>query len=157
MIDIINDQIQAELTSAYIYLDISNYYIEENLDGFGNWFKKQAEEEVEHAEKFISYLHANNEKVNLKPIEAPKNTYKNHREPLVVQLEHEQLVTSLIYKILDLAIKEKDYRSQEFLKWYVNEQFEEEEQSQDLLEKYDFCSREVAALLALDKELSKRD
>ena len=72
----INEQIIAELESAYIYLNIANYYVENGLAGFGAWFKKQAEEEVEHAEKFIDYLHSNGEKVVLTEIAAPKDKFK---------------------------------------------------------------------------------
>ena len=156
MITAINDQITAELESSYIYLNIANYYVEKGLCGFGTWFKKQAEEEVEHAEKFIDYLHANGAKVVLATITAPKDKFKDDRAPLLKQVEHEGLVTSLIYKLMDLAIEEKDYRTQEMLRWFVTEQAEEEAHSQELLDKYDYYGKDLAALMKLDKELGER-
>ncbi len=152
----INEQIIAELESSYIYLNIANYYVENGLAGFGAWFKKQAEEEVEHAEKFIDYLHSNGEKVVLTEIAAPKDKFKDDRAPLVKQVEHEEFVTSLIYKLMDLAIADKDYRTQEMLRWFISEQAEEEEHSHELLEKYDRYGKDLTALMHLDRELAQR-
>lgn len=156
MVSSINDQINAELVSAYIYLDIADYYVEKGMVGFGAWFKKQAKEEIEHAEKFIDYLHANGAKVVLADVTAPKDKYDDLRAPLVKQVEHEEYVTSLIYKLMDLAVKEKDYRTQELLRWFVQEQFEEEEHSHNLLDQYDLYGKDIAALMKLDKELGER-
>lgn len=156
MVKAINEQVIAELESSYIYLNIANYYVEKGLCGFGSWFKKQASEEVEHAEKFIDYLHSNGEKVVLADISAPKDKFKDDRSPLLKQVEHEELVTSLIYKLMDLAIEDKDYRTQEMLRWFVSEQAEEEEHSHELLDKYDRYGKDLTALMHLDKELAQR-
>lgn len=156
MVNLINEQIQAELESAYLYLAMSNYYTEKGFPGFGTWFKKQAEEEEEHAEKFIDYLHGNDEKVVLMDIKASKEEYKDLRTPLASQYAHEQVVTSMIYKLMDLAIEEKDYRTQEMLRWFVSEQYEEEETARTLLEQYDLYGTDLAALMKLDHELGER-
>lgn len=156
LIQLINEQIRAEYESAYIYLEIANYYEEQGWYGFAGWFNKQYKEEVEHAEKFIKYVHEQGYKVVLEDIRAPKNTYKDLREPLAKQLEHEELVTSLIYGLMDQAVADKDYRSQSFLKWYVDEQTEEEEHSHELIELYDRYSVDPIGMIKLDKKLGKR-
>lgn len=153
---LINEQINAELYSAYLYQDIANYYYAEKLIGFSKWFDKQAEEELEHAKKFIEYLRENGHAVVLKDVKAPKNAFKTIRDGLALQLTHEEAVTALIYKIMDQAVEDKDYRSQNFLKWYVDEQTEEEAHSHELLEKFDLYGSDVAILYKLDKELGER-
>lgn len=156
LVDLINKQITAEFESAYLYLGMSQYYEEKGFVGLGAWFLKQAKEENEHALKFIAYLNQEDKKVVLADIHAPKEVYKDLREPLVEQLKHEELVTSLIYGLVAQAEKDKDYRSISFLKWYVDEQTEEEEHSRILIEQYDFLKGDVAALLKWDHELGER-
>lgn len=155
--EMINKQINAEFESAYLYLGMSNYYIGRGFIGLGSWFATQAKEENEHAEKFIAYLNQEGHKVILSDIKAPKEEYGDLREPLVKQLAHEQGVTALIYALVNQAEKDKDYRSLSFLKWYVDEQTEEEAHSRDLILQYDFMKDDVAALLRWDKTLGKRD
>lgn len=156
LIKLINSQINAELYSAYIYADISNFYYEKGFTGFGHWFKIQAHEEVGHAEKFIDYLHDNSEVVELAKVEKPEFTYKTLKDPLVKQLEHEEFVTSLIYKLVDQAKKDNDYRSIDFLNWYVKEQFEEEMNARNLLEEFNFIEKDVAAIVKMNHELGER-
>lgn len=156
IVDLINEQIKAEMESAYLYLGMANYYSEEGLLGFTHWFDKQAKEEMEHAEKFIEYLRRNDEKVILFDVKAPAVSYTDRREPLAEQLKHEILVTSLIYKIMDAAVENKDYRTIEMLRWFVTEQEEEEENAKALLEEYDFCSKDNATLYALNNKLNQR-
>ncbi len=153
---LLNDQIRAEIESAYLYQDIANFYFEEKLVGFSKWFDKQAEEELEHAKKIIDYLRENGVKVVLKDIAAPKRTLKELRDGLVLQVKHEELVTSLIYKLMDQAIADKDYRSQSFLKWFVDEQTEEEGHSHELLEKFDLYGKDLSVLYKLDREFGER-
>ena len=156
LVALINKQITAEFESAYLYLGMSQYYEEEGFAGLGAWFFKQATEQNEHAVKFINYLNQEEKKVILEDIHAPKEVYKDLREPLVEQLKHEELVTSLIYALVEQAEKDKDYRSLSFLKWYVDEQTEEEEHSRLLIQQYDMLKGDVAALLKWDHELGER-
>lgn len=153
---LLNDQINKELYSAYMYLDISNYYGAMGLKGFASWFKKQAREEVEHADKFIEYLLEEGEKVQLKNIEVNKDLFKDIKGPLVKQLEHEKYVTSLIYNIYKEASNINDYRLLSFLNWFVDEQTEEERTAKDILDKFELLKDAKQALFILDNELAKR-
>lgn len=156
LVAMINEQINAELESAYIYLEITNYYRFKGMNGFANWFTKQYKEEMEHAEKFMHYLHQEGEQVVLKDVRAPKHEFKSDREPLELQLGHEELVTSLIYKLMDKALEEKDYRTESLLRWYVDEQTEEEEHARDLLEMYDVYAKDNIGLIRMDEKLAQR-
>lgn len=155
--ELIENQINKELWSAYLYLDVAEYYRSKGFDGLHKYFEAQAKEEVEHAEKFMEFLHDEDISFELKLIEGPKNHFKDLREPLVFQIEHEKVVTSLIYKIYDKAVEVKDHRVSEFLRWYINEQTEEEKTAKDLLDRYDLLSTSGGiGLLKFDKSL-KRD
>ena len=154
--DLINNQINKEMYSAYLYLNISNYYAEKGLNGFSSWFKAQANEELEHAMKFIDYLHGENESVCLEPIEAPKHEFKDFKEPLVLQLNHEKYVTSLINNIYRVTLEVHDYRTTNFLNWFINEQTEEERNSQDLLTQFELFAVDSKSVYQLDQKLSER-
>ena len=153
---LINEQIQKELYSSYLYLEMSNYYEAKGLKGFGHYFLVQAQEERDHAMYFREYLlHRNARVISLK-IDAPFGEYKDFREPLVLQIKHEQEVTKSIENILEVTIKEKDYGTQEFLQWFIKEQVEEESSAENLLDDYDFMKDDKAALVALDGHLRGR-
>lgn len=152
---LINEQINKEMYSSYLYLNIANYYSEKGLDGFASWFRKQATEELEHAMKFIDYMHEQGAKVVLETIEAPKHEFNDYKTPLVLQLEHEKYVTSLIYKIYAASLQANDYRTTLFLNWFVIEQQEEEKHSQDLITKFEFFATDSKGVYLLDKELSE--
>ncbi|MBR0173225.1 MAG: ferritin [Lachnospiraceae bacterium] len=154
---LLNDQIQKEFVSAYIYLDMANYYGEKNLDGFAHWFTKQAEEEMEHGMKIYNYMHDNGIKVTLKPIAAPSKKYKNASEPLAEALKHEQYVTSSIYAIVAAAEKAKDYRTLQFLDWFVAEQAEEEKDAGELIDKMALFGKTPEGLYLFDKDLAARE
>ena len=154
--DLINDQITKEFYSAYLYLDISNYFSEKGLDGFAHWYEVQAREEQEHAMKFYGYLHDNNEKVKLGAIDAPATAFKTIKSALDTAFKHEQYVTDLINKIYEAADKAKDYRTKNFLGWFIEEQCEEEKNAQELVDKYALFGDDKQALYLLDKELDKR-
>ena len=124
--NLINEQINKELYSAYLYLDFSNYYAAEGLEGFANWYYVQAQEERDHAMLMLKYLQNNGEKVSLKEIAKPDKKLDSHTAPLSEGLEHEKYVTSLIYAIYDAANQAKDFRTMQFLDWFVKEQGEEE-------------------------------
>ena len=153
---LLNEQVNKEWYSAYIYLDIYGYYADQNLDGFGNWFNVQAQEERDHAMLFIKYLLNNSEKVRLKDVKAPDFVYGNFREPLVTAFEHEKKVTASINDIYALAYSLKDFRTMQFLDWFVKEQGEEEKNSEDLVKKYDLFGSDPKGLYLLDAELAAR-
>lgn len=153
---LLEQQINKELYSAYLYLDISNYYYAKNLNGFGNWFKIQAQEEQDHALLFLTYLQNNGEAPKLAAIAAPDKTFSNFRDPLTAALEHEEYVTSLINAIYAEAIKANDFRTLQFLDWFVKEQGEEEKNTNDLLGRFDLFGSDLKSLYALDAELASR-
>ena len=153
---LLEQQINKELYSAYLSLDISNYYSAKNLNGFGNWFKIQAQEEQDHALLFLTYLQNNGEAPKLAAIAAPDKTFSNFRDPLAAALEHEEYVTSLINAIYAEAIKANDFRTLQFLDWFVKEQGEEEKNTNDLLGRFDLFGSDLKSLYALDAELASR-
>ena len=122
---LLEQQINKEFYSAYLYLDMSNYYYSKNLDGFGNWFKIQAQEERDHAMLFLTYLQNNGECPKLGAIDAPDKVYESFRDPLAASLVHEEYVTSLINAIYAEAMKANDFRTLQFLDWFVKEQGED--------------------------------
>ena len=124
--ELLNNQINKEFYSAYLYLDFSNYYYDQGLDGFGNWFKVQAQEERDHAMLFIQYMQNNGEKIALNAIDKPDVAFTDAKTVLEETLKHEQYVTSLIHNIYDAAYSVKDFRTMQFLDWFVKEQGEEE-------------------------------
>lgn len=153
---LMNEQVQKEFYSAYLYLDMANYYADEGLDGFANWFHVQAQEEMAHAMLFREYLLFNGQKVTLLPIDAPKGEYAGHDVPLKEALKHEEFVTASIHNIYDAALNAKDFRAVEFLNWFVKEQGEEEKNSADLIKKYELFAGGKMGLYQLDAELGTR-
>lgn len=153
---LLNEQIQKELYSSYLYLDMANYYSDEGLNGFSNWFFIQAKEEMDHAMLFRTYLLNNECRVKLLPIEAPDKEFTDFSVPLALSLEHEQFVTASINNIYEAALAIKDYRTIEFLNWFIKEQGEEERNANDLIKKFDLFGRDVKGLYHLDQELNAR-
>lgn len=153
---LLNEQVNKELYSAYLYLDISNYYIDNGLDGFGNWFKIQAQEEMDHAMLFIQYLQNNGDKVILGEIKAPSIKFDTFDTPLKESLKHEQFVTSSINNIYDAAYQAKDFRTMQFLDWFIKEQGEEEKNADDLITKYNLFGNDSKGLYMLNDELKQR-
>ena len=156
MVDAFNGQIKAELDSAYIYLAMSAYFKSEGLDGMAHWMKKQYAEEVEHADKFIDYLYERGARVIIPEVAKPKESYADALDVFRTAYAHEQYVTSLIYKLVDLAVSEKDYATQSMLKWYVDEQVEEEANASGIVSKLEFLGSDRHGVYALDRELSAR-
>lgn len=153
---LINTQINKELYSAYIYLDISNFYYDKGLDGFAHWFGIQVAEEKDHALRLLNYMRDNGEHVELMPVEKPEYKLKELRDGLETTAKHERLVTSLINGIYAAAQKANDYRAMQFLDWFIREQREEESNADDLLKKFDLLSGNAGALYIMNKELKKR-
>lgn len=156
MIFTISQQIKKEYESAYLYLEIADFYEAQGLCGFANWFKVQAREEEDHAMIFYEYLHSNNACVQFYAIEPCVKKFSDLRAPLKAGLKHEEFITDSINKIYELAEKEKDLRTENFLNWFVVEQQEEEEKSQELLDKMDLFGANPAGLYQLDKEYENR-
>ena len=153
---LLNIQVNKEFYSAYLYLDFSNYYAEEGLNGFANWYKIQAQEERDHALLFMQYLQNNGCKVTLDAIDKPDKELKSFADPLHAGFEHEQLVTGLIHTIYDAANQVKDFRTMQFLDWFVKEQGEEETNAEGLIKKFDLFGSDPRALYMLDNELGAR-
>lgn len=154
--NLINEQVNKEFYSAYLYLDFSNYYYNECLDGFGNWYKIQAQEERDHAMLMLTYLQNNGEKVVLEAIAKPDVELKEFIDPLNEGLKHEQYVTSLIHNIYDAANSVRDFRTMQFLDWFVKEQGEEEKNAEDLVKKFTLFGSDPKGLYMLDNELAAR-
>lgn len=153
---LLNEQINKELYSAYLYLDYSNYYKDAELNGFANWYQVQAQEERDHAMLFIRYLQNNGEKITLESIDKPDNAFEDFRGPLAAGLEHETYVTGLIHVIYDAAYSVKDFRTMQFLDWFVKEQGEEEKNAGELLKRFDLFGSDPKSLYMLDSELASR-
>lgn len=152
----INDQIKEELFSAYIYLAMAAYCEHLNLRGMANWFDVQSQEEVDHARGFYNYLVEANGRVRLQAVPEPPTDFKGPLGMAEETLKHEQYITSKINELYELAQSEKDYAFQSFLKWYIDEQVEEEASATELIEKIKMVGKEPAALYILDKEMSAR-
>jgi len=156
VIDLLNNQVNKEFYSAYLYLDISNFYDSLSLDGFANWFMIQAQEERDHAMLMYRYLHNNSEAVTLEAIAKPDKVFKSKEDPLNVTLEHEKYVTSLINAIYAAAYEEKDFRTMQFLDWFIKEQGEEEKNANDLIAKMKLFGDDAKSLYMLNTELAAR-
>ena len=156
VVELLNDQIVKEFYSAYLYLDFSNYYSDKGLDGFANWYRIQAQEERDHALLFYDYLHNNNEKVTLGAIDAPNVELNELMDPLKAGLKHEEYVTDLIHTIYAAAKDVNDFRTMQFLDWFVKEQGEEEKNANDLITKMELFGSDPKSLYMLDQELAAR-
>jgi len=154
--ELINDQINKEFYSAYLYLDFSVYYEDAGLDGFANWYKIQAQEERDHAMLMMQYLQNNGGKVELKAIAKPDKELKDKLQVLELGLEHEQYVTSLIHAIYDAAYQARDFRTMQFLDWFVKEQGEEEKNAEDMIKKMKLFGDDAKSLYMLNSEMAAR-
>ena len=156
VVKLINEQVNKELYSAYLYLDFSIFYEQQGLDGFANWYMVQAQEERDHALLFLQYLQQNGEKVILEAVAKPDKEMKTLMDPLQFGLEHEQYVTSLIHDIYAAAYEVKDFRSMQFLDWFVKEQLEEEKNADDMIKKMELFGNDSKGLYSLDSEYAQR-
>jgi len=151
-----NDQINAEIYSAYLYLSMAAYFEEINLKGFANWMKIQHDEEMFHAMKFFDYIFERGGKVELQPIKGPKTSWNSPLNAFEEALEHEKYITGRINDLVYLAAEMKDRASEGFLQWYVDEQVEEESSVGDIIQQLKLMGDSGAALLMFDRELGKR-
>lgn len=153
---LLNEQINKELYSAYLYLDFSNYFKSKGLDGFANWYMVQAQEERDHAMLFYTYLQNEGATVTLEAIAKPDRELDSHMTVLKAGLEHEQYVTSLINDIYGAAYDVRDFRTMQFLDWFVKEQGEEETNANDLISKMELFGSDAKGLYMLNQELAAR-
>lgn len=153
---LINEQINKEFYSAYLYLDFANYYDAAGLDGFANWYMVQAQEERDHALLFYRYLQNNGESVTFEAIDRPDWERGDNMTPLKKALEHEKYVTSLINGIYAAAYEARDFRTMQVLDWFVKEQGEEEKNASDMITKMELFGGDSKGLYMLNSELKTR-
>lgn len=152
----INEQINAELWSAYLYLSMAAYFEDQGLSGCANWMKIQYQEETAHAMKFFDYVNERGGRVVLKPIEKVDIEWDNAIHVFEETLKHERVVTSLIHKLVDIATEEKDHATFNFLQWFVEEQVEEEASAEDIVNKIKMFEGKGPGMFMMDKELAAR-
>ena len=154
--DLINDQINKEFYSAYLYLDMSNYFERRGLNGFANWYKIQAQEERDHAMLFYQYLQNNDCIVTLEAIAKPDKVYNTDMDVLKAGLEHEEYVTASINNIYGEAYSIKDFRTMQFLDWFIQEQGEEETNAREMITEMELFGGDAKGLYMLNQELAGR-
>jgi ferritin len=152
----LNAQINAELWSAYLYLSMSAHFAADGKPGFANWFKIQFQEEQDHAMKFFNYIVERGGKVELKPIAKVPLVWKSPLAAFEDTLKHEQEVTALINNLVTLAKEEQDYATESMLKWFVDEQVEEEATAQGYIDALKMIKDNGFGIYTLDKELTQR-
>ena len=153
----INEQINKELYSAYLYLAMAAHFENASLPGFAHWMRKQAEEETEHAMKFFDYVVDRGGKVQLEAIEKPPTEFENPTAVAEQVLEHERFVTSRINLLYSIAVEDKDFASQSFLNWFVDEQVEEEKNVSAIVDSLKMTGEKGNSLFMLDQHLAKRE
>ena len=153
---LLNEQINKELYSAYLYLDMAIFYDAMDLDGYANYYTIQAQEERDHALLFMQYLQSNGQKVTLDAIGKPDKVYETVLDPLVAAAEHERYVSALINDIYHEAYQVRDYRTMKFLDWFVDEQGEEEDNADSMVSRYKLFGTDPKGLYLLDQEYAAR-
>ena len=156
MQDAMNEQINKEFFSSYLYLSMAAYFEDKNLTGFAHWMRLQADEEREHAMKFYEFILDRGGRVQLQAIDAPATEWKSNLEVAEQVAEHESKVTESINTLYELALQEKDYPAQAMLQWFISEQVEEEKNAADLVAKLRLIEERGTAVLMLDHRLAKR-
>ena len=151
-----NAQVQKELAAAYLYLAMGSWFTEQNLNGFAQWMRVQAREELGHAMKFFEYLHDRNAHVELRAVEAPPAKWDSPLAAFEAAREHEERVSASIRAIYDQAMDQKDYASGALLQWFITEQVEEEKTSTAIVEILRRVGVNPAALFMYDRELGQR-
>ena len=156
MQDAINEQINKELYSSYLYLSMAAYFANKNLVGFSKWMHVQAGEEREHAMKLYDHLEDRGGRVLLKAIAAPQTEWASNQEVFKDAAAHETMITASIHALYEVALKEKDYPAQVLLQWFISEQVEEEKNAAEILANLGLIEERGTAVLMLDKQLGKR-
>ena len=156
MQEALNDQINAEFYSAYLYLSMEAYFQSVNLPGFANWMRAQTQEELMHAMKIYDFVNERGGRVNLKEIAQPPAKWKSPLAVFQAAYKHEQMVTGLINSLVNLAIKEKDHATSTFLQWFVSEQVEEEASADQVVQKLKMTDEAPGGRFLIDRELGQR-
>ncbi|MFA5051465.1 MAG: ferritin [Patescibacteria group bacterium] len=151
-----NKQIAEEQYSAMLYLALAAYYESRNLKGFGAWLRAQYEEELTHAMKFVDFILERGGSIELSALPKPPVKLPPPHQAFALAYQHEQKITRLIHGLYDLATKEKDYPSQSFLKWFIDEQVEEEANTLEITEKLKMIGEKGSGIFMLDHQLGKR-
>lgn len=152
----LNNQINAEIHSAYLYLSMSAWFEAKGLGGFANWMKVQYQEELTHAMKFFDYVHERSGRVILQPIAGVQTEFESIIDAYEKTLEHEQKVTALINNLVDVAMAANDHATQSFLQWFVNEQVEEEKNVNQILDDLRLINGQGNGLFMMNRELASR-
>jgi len=152
----LNDQLNKELFSSYLYLSMAAYFEDLNLTGMANWMRLQADEEHEHSMKFYDFIIKISGRVILEQIDKPKSEWDSPQDAFKEALEHEQFITKSINELTDLAIEEKDHSTNTFLHWFIDEQVEEEANASDIVQKFNLIDNSKSGLYMLDRELGRR-
>jgi len=156
LVKAINEQINKELFSEYLYISMQAWFADQSLDGMANWMSAQAQEEHFHAMKFFSYLIERGGKVQLMPIEGPAVDFENPLKAFSMALEHERFISKSINQLMDLAIKENDHATRSFLQWYVDEQVEEESSVDKIVNMLKMVGEHGHGIMMIDRDLSSR-
>ncbi len=156
MQEALNEQVNAEFFSAYLYLSMSAHFESKGLPGMAHWMRMQFEEEQIHALKIYDFINERNGTVILTEIEAPKTQWGSVLEVFEYTYEHEQKVTGLINNLVSLAYEEKDHATASFLQWFVDEQVEEESNASQIVDQLKMVGEDGAALFLLDAQLAQR-
>ena len=157
ILEALNDQLNAELESAYIYQAMAAMLEEEGFTGFAAWMDMQAIEEQEHARKFYDYINERGGRVKLASISEPPFEWDSPKAIFEAALEHEEYISDRINNLVSLARKHDDYATEVFLQWFVDEQVEEEASADDIVQKLKMAEGHKHVLLMLDKELGQRN
>lgn len=156
MQEAMNEQIKWEAYSAYLYLSMSAYFTSINLNGFANWMRVQAMEEMTHAMKFYDFINDRAGRVTLLDIEAPPHAWDSPLAVFEEAYKHEVHVSERIDNLVNLAIEERDHASNTFLQWFVTEQVEEEASADEVVQKLKLIGNDGGGLFVLDQELGQR-
>jgi ferritin len=152
----LNNQLNKEFYSAYLYLSLASYYEHQNLPGFSNWMKVQNQEENAHTMKFFKYINERGGKVLLSGVETPPTDWDSPLKAFEHVLEHEKIVTENINELIDLGMKHKDHATTNFLQWYIEEQVEEESTVSNIIAQLRMVHGSNESLYLLDKEMAGR-
>jgi ferritin len=153
---VLNEQINAEIHSAYLYLSMSAWFLEQGLSGYANWMRIQFQEELAHGTHIFDYVCERGGKVTLTPIAEVEVEFAGIVDVFQKVLAHEQKVTGLINNLMDISIKESDHATRSFLQWYVDEQVEEEANAEQILFNLNLIKGEGQGLLMMDREFQAR-